>query len=335
VALKLKKMNASGVAVPAVDRAEQIKWWDVVDALSTRWATIQEEVAGTAEMLRLARECRHPDAQWLTSLFPAGVGDGMTRHVMAEMLREHGGGPRTAFVASCAKDAGWMGLLRFAAANGYAPAQARLSASALIPEAEKFRLAQLACAQGDRCGIAQLAHCFRCGVGCEPNKERAVELYKEAALLLDPSALYYYGLLGFGPLDAERYHWWSLAVSRGFGQACRLGIIALLPSFEDGENGRILQVAGPVLKADPGLPKMNPFCQWNPNEKEQALRVIELYETVLGFAQQTITCWGLVGRRCRVVKDIRVMISKMVWEETWRLGAKRALKEKRNAKRAK
>jgi TPR repeat protein len=284
-------MNPSGVVV--VDRAEQIKWWDVVDALTARWGTVREEVAGTAEVLRLARNCLHPDAQWLTSVIPSGAG--ATRHFMAEMLLEQGrGDPRAAFVASCAKGAGYMGLLRFAAENGYAPAQARLSAWADLAQ-EKFLWAQRAYSQGDRCGIARMADCFRLGLGCWVNKERAIELYKEAAPLLDPSALYYYGLLGFGELDAERYQGWALASTRGFGEACRVGITVLLPSFENGENGRTLQLAGPLLKANPKLLNIDHSLLRYRSETEQALRVVEMYEMVLGFANRRLRAgasWG-------------------------------------------
>jgi hypothetical protein len=44
-----------------VDRAELIKWWDALDDLHHIWDVEQG--------LQMARECRHPDAQWLPSCF--------------------------------------------------------------------------------------------------------------------------------------------------------------------------------------------------------------------------------------------------------------------------
>jgi hypothetical protein len=41
---------------------------------------------------------------------------------------------------------------------------------------------------------------------------------------------------------------------------------------------------------------------------------------MLGRAREAIKCWSMAGRRVGVVKDMRVMISKMAWEEAWRWG---------------
>jgi hypothetical protein len=48
-------MNASGGRV--VDLAEQMKWWDALDAFA--------DELGVEKGLQMARECRHSDAQWL------------------------------------------------------------------------------------------------------------------------------------------------------------------------------------------------------------------------------------------------------------------------------
>jgi hypothetical protein len=48
--------NGSVVA----DRAEEIKWWDALD-----WLRRMDFTKG----LRMARDCRHLDAQWLACLY--------------------------------------------------------------------------------------------------------------------------------------------------------------------------------------------------------------------------------------------------------------------------
>jgi hypothetical protein len=53
----------------AVDRADQIKWWDVLDKLGSP----KLSAGGADEALQTARALQHPDAQWLASLFPAGI----------------------------------------------------------------------------------------------------------------------------------------------------------------------------------------------------------------------------------------------------------------------
>jgi hypothetical protein len=50
----------------------------------------------------------------------------------------------------------------------------------------------------------------------------------------------------------------------------------------------------------------------------QLERVIELHAAMLGRARRAMVCWSMAGRRLGVVKDVRVMIAKMLWEEAWR-----------------
>jgi hypothetical protein len=48
-------------------------------------------------VIQMVRECRHPDAQWLASLFPAGVE--VTSKRMREVMLEQGDDPRALYVA--------------------------------------------------------------------------------------------------------------------------------------------------------------------------------------------------------------------------------------------
>jgi hypothetical protein len=47
---------------------------------------------------------------------------------------------------------------------------------------------------------------------------------------------------------------------------------------------------------------------------------MELHGAMLQRARRAIDCWSMAGRRLRVVRDMRVMIAKMAWEEVWRWG---------------
>jgi hypothetical protein len=44
---------------------------------------------------------------------------------------------------------------------------------------------------------------------------------------------------------------------------------------------------------------------------------------MLNRGREALLCWGIIARRGGMAKDIRVMISKMVWEEVWLWGEKR------------
>jgi hypothetical protein len=43
-------------------------------------------------------------------------------------------------------------------------------------------------------------------------------------------------------------------------------------------------------------------------------RLFELHAEMINRAKRAIMCWSMAGRRLRVVKDMRVVIAKMMWE---------------------
>jgi hypothetical protein len=53
---------------------------------------------------------------------------------------------------------------------------------------------------------------------------------------------------------------------------------------------------------------------------EDLERVFELHAAMLRRARRAIDCLSMAGRRRGVVKDMRVMIAKMLWAEAWRWG---------------
>jgi hypothetical protein len=56
------------------------------------------------------------------------------------------------------------------------------------------------------------------------------------------------------------------------------------------------------------------------HEVQVLLRVVALHEAMLERARQATYCWSIVGRRCGVVKDVRLKLAKMVWEQPWEFG---------------
>jgi hypothetical protein len=107
-------------ASSAVDVAEQIKWFDVLDALGNR----RGKIDATNE-LRMVRECRHPDALWLASLLPSDVTLSCER--LHEVMVAQGEDPRAVCVSWLIGMLDDRVSLQRAAETGYAPAQAQLS----------------------------------------------------------------------------------------------------------------------------------------------------------------------------------------------------------------
>jgi hypothetical protein len=136
-----------------VETAELIKWWDVLyDLVST------SDVAAEVEK---ARACRHPDAQWLASLFPAS--ESVTRGRLHDVMLKHGEDPRAKHIMHIvAHPSDSCQLLVRSAEMGYAPAQAALALSGGHGGGARERsvLAERAAAQVDRCGFYVLAFRF-------------------------------------------------------------------------------------------------------------------------------------------------------------------------------
>jgi hypothetical protein len=86
-----------------------------------------------------------------------------------------------------------------------------------------------------------------------------------------------------------------------------------------------LHTIAPVLRANDDIEARRAFGSRNAMcEIRKFGRVIELHNAMLGRARAAIDCWSTVARRRGVVKDMRVTIAKMAWEEVWRWGEKDA-----------
>jgi hypothetical protein len=292
-------------SVGIAERAEQIKWWDALDALPHERG------------LALARECRHPDALWLTSLLPAG-GE-VTAERMLQVMREQGDDPRALFVAWRAENR--HSDLTRAAAAGYAPAQAQLSYESSGVEALVW--AEKAAAQYDRFGIFVLGNCHYRGQLGDMRKERGVELFREAAELGCAAAQCRYGEVAFGKFDWLRYYWWVRALSPGVNAGLYFAVLELIPSLLNGELNRVLHTLGPSIRAHLDVEKRTLFgTPVMGDETEKLRRVVDLYDAMLLCAKESIVCWSVVGLRFGLVKDVRVLIGKLAWQEAWRWSGK-------------
>jgi hypothetical protein len=299
-----------------VDVAEQCKWCDALDLMLQ---------GRRRQGMQLARECQHPDAQWLVSLFPADA-DVKRKHIVEVMLEqvETRNDPRAMLLVAWLADTDRMDLLLRAAEMGYAPAQGRL---ATVREGADdadgaFFWATEAAARSDRYGLCRLGSYYKTEYGCTLDEAKGLALYKKAGELGDGEAQYYYGRDAYGEFAWERYHWWSrLASTRWAGHRLWNAMIRLLPCFERGELGRILHIGAPVIREHLNADQLLVFdYKISAQQLGELQCVLELHRAMLVRARRAIDCWSVVGRRCRVVKDMRVTIAKMAWEEAWRWG---------------
>jgi TPR repeat protein len=312
-----------GAPVAGLDigTAEQIKWWDVLDSLKkAAHGTV------TAE-LQMALECQHPDAQWLASLFPAGepVSVARMRAVMLEKIED----PRAMFFASVftkvPNEDTALWLMR-SAKLGYAPAQAHLAS--LTSRPSRFKWMERAAAQGDRHamfllgGVLYRGQNFQRGQSFKVDVARGTELFGRAAALGHPQAAFYYGEAAYDHFDWERYYWWGRSALRGvFERPLLESLLRLDGFFKDGQCGRILHTAAPVIRKGFDAARRSWFGgRLSDTEAETLTGLLCMHEALLGRARAAIMCWSAAGRRLGVAKDIRVMIAKLAWEEAWQWG---------------
>jgi hypothetical protein len=124
-----------------------------------------------------------------------------------------------------------------------------------------------------------------------------------------------------GDCDWQRFYWTGLAARRGFGPLFYDDVLFWLPWFEKGEMGRVLHTAAPVLGECLDEARATVFgVPVEEGKLVQIRRVVLLYEAMMDRAKRAIACWSMAGRRCGVVKDMRVTIAKMAWKEAWRWG---------------
>ena len=295
-----------------VPLVELFKRLDVRDTLLGR----NERKQGITS-LALARDCKHPDAEWLTSIFEGK--DILTKE-----------NARKVFLC-CEIDAralcfAWyltddrekdLSLLYRASEMGNAFACSTLCRQVWSPNKEEgFRLAQFAAAQHERDGFYFLGFFFRDGVGCEKDVNLAKENYLIAAELgfVDAAAAYGYSL---DESDPDCWLWWGRAALRGYPYSFLVSFSKQVELFFSGSgNARIVFLIGRALKGNIALEKKYIFrSSYNfDSHIGAANQAVSFYSSQIKSARLAVDTWTIVSTRLHMIKDMRIYIGKMIWE---------------------
>ena len=299
-----------------VPLVELIKWLDVRDTFLGKNNKKQD----IKKALALARGCKHPDAEWLTSIFE---GKKISTNAEAKkVLLSHQTDARALCFAWWLIDEGdrqsdSLTLLRRAAEMGFSFACSSLSGE--VWEAnydEAFRLAQLASAQLERDGLDWLGFCFCDGIGCEIDLNLAKDNYLIAAELGQVEAAEMYGSF-LDQSDPVRWLWLGIAASHGsphsflyyFGKQVE-------QFFSCFGNASIVFLIGRALKGNIDMEKKRIFGFDYGSDVwiSPANQAVLFYESQIKSARLAVDTWTLVATRLHVIKDMRIYIGKMVWE---------------------
>lgn len=211
--------------------APKLEWYVIRDVLLGENAKTQD----VRRALELASTCKHPDAQWLIGVC-SGKDVKTSGQARAVFLAQGNDDARAvcfaaliaARLSTSPSNTRQMHIVmkRFAE-MGFAFAQAWMSF--YTGGLERFTFASRAAAQGERDGFYHLGLCFKSGVGCEQDLEKAKENLLIAAKMNCNRAMENYGLL-LDESDPQR--WYCGAVPQPEDQVTDSCFILQIKSFD-------------------------------------------------------------------------------------------------------
>jgi hypothetical protein len=263
--------------------------------------------------LEMAASCDHLDTRWLTE---ACAGKDVTTKEDAKRIFS-AFGPNDARALCFAwqlSDKVEDSPLRRSAELGFAWAQALMAWK--TDGEERFKFAQLAAAQGERLGFFWLGCCYREGEGCEKDLDKAKENFLRASELGHVIAMSRIGEL-LVDSDPWRWRWLGRAARHGWMNEFLSNFSKQVQLFNSGSgNALVMFEIGRVL-------------QGHVNEKERTIfhesfkygsfigparQAIAFYEVQIKATKEAMHAWTQVGIKLKVVKDVRKLIAKLIWD---------------------
>jgi TPR repeat protein len=286
-----------------------LAWYKIRDTLFS--ANYVEQDIKRA--LELAYVCDHPHAVWLTKLFSGR--EIASREEARRVFLNCENDPRALCFAAAVIVSDFFEI-RLAADLGDAFAQAWMASRTVGEKGQRW--AEKSAAQGERDGFYQLGYCYLHGFGCEQDRERAKQNFLFAAELGDV-----YAMVCFGSLvdkdDPQRFVWLGRAASNGDSSFFFNEMSEQMRNFNSGTgHPNVVFAIGRALKGHINNEKRTIFGYGNDYSFDayisSANQALCLYEFQLQSYRKAVDNWTIIGLRNRVVKDIRKMIGKMIWD---------------------
>ena len=296
-----------------VPLVELFKWLDVRDKLLGE----NYKERDIAAALTLARDCKHPDAVWLTSLFEGK--DDSTKEDARNIFLSFESDARALCFAWLLTENRWkdLTLLRRVSEMGNAFACSTLCEQVVFGnEEETFRLAQLAAALHERDGFYWLGRCFRDGVGCDEDLILAKENLLIAAEFGNVRAAEDFGRL-LGECDPVRWLWWGRAALFGSPFSFLCSFSNQVEKFFSGSgNATVVFLIGLALKGNIDVVEEEIFGDDDYFDflSGPANQAVSFHDSQIKSARLAVDTWALVATRLHLIKDMRVLIGKMIWE---------------------
>ncbi len=149
--------------------------------------------------------------------------------------------------------------------------------------------------------------CFRRGIGCELDREKAKQNFKIAFDLGHANAGEFFAFL---LNDSDPLKWEILSASKNF-RIDRTAYLEQVELFECGAgNTAVIFQIGRILHKTVG--EMN-----HDNSKiiQANAIAVSFYNQQIYGAKNAVLAWSQVAMRLRLIKDLRIHIAKLVWEK--------------------
>lgn len=159
--------------------------------------------------LELAALCDHPDAQWLTSLFPVENGVPSLAQIKSVFLALGPSDTRGLVYAffTGTRFEGGLDFVERSARLGNALAQSCFSRS--LAGYDRFVWAEKGAKGGDPLGMETVALCYWKGIGVMKSESLAREWWVKASELGELSSLHFLGDCFYTGSQPERYRFWA------------------------------------------------------------------------------------------------------------------------------
>jgi hypothetical protein len=263
--------------------------------------------------LRMASACQHPDARWLTEAC-AGKDVNETEDAKRVFSSLGQNDARALCFAWLLGDREDLTPLRRSAELGFAFAQALLAVNS--KGEEKFKFAQLAAAQGERNGFCQLGGFFGSIEGCEKSLDKAKENFLRASELGDILSMLELGWL-LKESDPQRWRWWGRAAALGSSWNFLASFAKQVQLFNRGSGSAAAMFA--IGRAVQGHVNEQARTIFNHGRNFDSLigpakQAIAFYEAQIKATKDAMHAWTQVGIKLKVVKDVRKLIAKLIWD---------------------
>jgi hypothetical protein len=205
-----------------------------------------------------------------------------------------------------------MEMLERAARLGNPLAQAAIAKKSDVQS--KWNWAEKAARQGEREGFFELGTCYMYGYGCTKDETKAKELYLRAAKLGLVDAMSDYAWL-LKKSNPERYVWLAKVCSRGGSSRFFTDLWDQMRNFNAGNgHASVVFAIGRVLRKQINVEKRIIFGKLEGTYLlGQAMDAVQFYKDICQAARRAVDTWSMIGARVRIVKDVRLIIAKLIW----------------------